>query len=140
MSEVTQHMANRFSDIAKQMGAKVNEDDRGETEQEIVQNDVPSRETEVEIKPSSKPLEKALGKTQGQANEIPITRKTTALPLVLDIAIKEVKERRNIASKIKRSKKITEDDVVIEALELYFKKAENKSYLEAAYEKLNYLK
>ena len=133
-------MANRFSDIAKQMGAKVNEDVQSETEQEIAQANLPSRETEVEIKPSSKPLEKALGKTQAQANEIPITRKTTALPLVLDIAIKEVKERRNIASKINRSKKITEDDVVIEALELYFKNAENKSYLEAAYEKLNYLK
>ncbi len=133
-------MANRFSDIAKQMGAKVDEEAQREAEQEIVQNDVPSRETEVEIKPPSKPLKKALVKTQAQANEIPITRKTTALPLVLDIAIKEVKERRNIASKINRSKKITEDDVVIEALELYFKKAENKSYLEAAYEKLNYLK
>ena len=132
-------MANRFSDIAKQMGAKVDEEAQREAEQEIVQNDVPSRETEVEIKPPSKPLKKALVKTQAQANEIPITRKTTALPLVLDIAIKEVKERRNIASKINRSKKITEDDVVIEALELYFKKAENKSYLEAAYEKLNYL-
>ncbi len=137
---MTQHMANRFSDIAKQMGAKVDEEAQREAEQEIVQNDVPSRETEVEIKPPSKPLKKALVKTQAQANEIPITRKTTALPLVLDIAIKEVKERRNIASKINRSKKITEDDVVIEALELYFKKAENKSYLEAAYEKLNYLK
>ena len=132
-------MANRFSDIAKQMGAKVDEDDKRETEQEIAQNDVPSREAEVEISPPSKPLKKALEKTSEQVNEIPITRKTTALPLVLDIAIKEVKERRNIASKIKRSKKITEDDVVIEALELYFKKAENKSYLESAYEKLKYL-
>jgi hypothetical protein len=133
-------MANRFSDIAKQMGAKVNEDDQSESEQEIAQANPPSRETKVEIKPPSKPSKKALGKTQEQVNEIPITRKTTALPLVLDIAIKEVKERRNIASKINRSKKITEDDVVIEALELYFKKAENKSYLESAYEKLNYLK
>ena len=132
-------MANRFSDIAKQMGAKVNEDDQSESEQEIAQANPPSRETKVEIKPPSKPLKKALGKTQEQVNEIPITRKTTALPLVLDIAIKEVKERRNIASKIKRSKKITEDDVVIEALELYFKKAENKSYLESAYEKLKFL-
>ena len=133
-------MANRFSDIAKQMGAKVDEADKRETEQETAQANLPSRETKVEIKQSSKPLKKALEKTSEQVNEIPITRKTTALPLVLDIAIKEVKERRNIVSKINRSKKITEDDVVIEALELYFKKAENKSYLEAAYEKLNYLK
>ena len=132
-------MANRFSDIAKQMGAKVDEEAEREAEQEIVQNEVNSRKTQVEVKESSKPLKKALEKTSEQVNEIPITRKTTALPLVLDIAIKEVKERRNIASKIKRSKKITEDDVVIEALELYFKKAENKSYLEAAYEKLKYL-
>ena len=132
-------MANRFSDIAKQMGAKVEEEAERGTEQEIVQNDVTSRETQVELKPASKTLKKALGKNQEQVIEIPTTRKTTALPLVLDIAIKEVKERRNIASKIKKSKKITEDDVVVEALELYFKKAENKSYLEAAYEKLKYL-
>jgi len=132
-------MANRFSDIAKQMGAKVNEDVQSETEQEIAQANLPSRETKVEIMQPPKSLKKALEKNKGQVNEIPTTRKTTALPLVLDIAIKEVKERRNIASKIKKSKKITEDDVVVEALELYFKKAENKSYLEAAYEKLNYL-
>lgn len=132
-------MANRFSDIAKQMGAKVEEEAERGTEQEIVQIGVPSQETKVEVKPSSKPSKKALGKNQEIVNEIPTTRKTTALPLVLDIAIKEVKERRNIASKFKKSKKITEDDVVVEALELYFKKAENKSFLEAAYEKIKYL-
>lgn len=132
-------MANRFSDIAKQMGAKVDEEAERETEQEIAQNALPSSGTKVEIEPSTKPLNKTLGNLEGQVNEIPTTRKTTALPLVLDIAIKEVKERRNIASRFKKSKKITEDDVVVEALELYFKKAENKSYLEAAYEKLKYL-
>jgi hypothetical protein len=132
-------MANRFSDIAKQMGAKVEEEAERGTEQEIVQIDAPSRETKVEAQPSSKPSKKALGKNREIVNEIPTTRKTTALPLVLDIAIKEVKERRNIASKFKKSKKVTEDDVVVEALELYFKKAENKSFLEAAYEKIKYL-
>ena len=132
-------MANRFSDIAKQMGAKVDEDIQSETEQEIAQVNPPAPETKVEIEKPSTPSKKALEKTKGQVSEIPTTRKTTALPLVLDIAIKEVKERRNIASKFKKSKKITEDDVVVEALELYFRKAENKSYLEAAYEKLNYL-
>jgi hypothetical protein len=131
-------MANRFSDIAKQMGAKVEEEADREAKQEIVQNDEPLRETESEANLLSEPFDEAPEKTQEQANEMPVTRKTTALPLVLDIAIKEVKERRNIANKIKRSKKITEDDVVIEALELYFKQAENKSYLQAAYEKLNY--
>jgi CRISPR/Cas system endoribonuclease Cas6 (RAMP superfamily) len=132
-------MANRFSDIAKQMGAKVDDEAERETGQEVAQNDLSPGETEVEIELSPKLLKEALGQTEGQVNEIPTTRKTTALPLVLDIAIKEVKERRNIASKLKKSKKITEDDVVIEALELYFKKAENQSYLESAYEKLNYL-
>lgn len=132
-------MANRFSDIAKQMGAKVDEEVQEETGQKVVEDSQTPRETKVEKKPTSKPLKKGLGETQGQADEIPTTRKTTALPLVLDIAIKEVKERRNIASKIQKSKKITEDDVVIEALELYFKRAENKSYLEAAYAKLKYL-
>ena len=130
-------MANRFSDIAKQMGAKVEEESKAETEQRTVQNDLSPDKIKAKNEPASQP-EKDLGKTQMQANNIPTTRKTTALPLVLDLAIKEVKERRNIASKIKKSKKITEDDVVVEALELYFKKAENKSFLEAAYEKLKY--
>lgn len=57
-------MANRFSDIAKQMGAKVDEEAQREVEQEIVQNDVPWRETEVEIKPSSKPF-KSTGENSG---------------------------------------------------------------------------
>ena len=131
-----QQMANRFSDIAKQMGAKVDDEAERETGQEIAQNDLSSSETKVEMNHSSKPLKEALGKTGGQVNEIPTTRKTTALPLVLDIAIKEVKERRNISSRFNKSKKITEDDVVVEALELYFKKAENKFFLEAAYGKL----
>ena len=133
------HMANRFSDIAKQMGAKVDEEAQSENEQKIVQSGQRSDETKGEIPPTSKQSKKAPGEIRAQANEIPTTRKTTALPLVLDIAIKEVKERRNIASKINKSKKITEDDVVVEALELYFRKAENKSFLEAAYEKLKYL-
>lgn len=133
-------MANRFSDIAKQMGAKVDDGEAPrEKEQEIIQSKQSSGEAKGRTKPVSKPPKKASGKTQTQTNEIPTTRKTTALPLVLDIAIKEVKERRNIASKINNSKKITEDDVVVEALELYFKKAENKSFLEAAQEKLRLL-
>jgi len=131
---VTRHMANRFSDIAKQLGAKVNAEDNGEGEQKIVESDLPASETEAA--PPSKQTKKAAGNNPAESNEIPTTRKTTALPLVLDIAIKEVKERRNIASKINKSKKITEDDVVVEALELYFKKSENKSFLESAYQKL----
>jgi hypothetical protein len=121
------------------MGAKVDDDATREKEQEIIQSGQSSGETKGETAPVSKPSKKTLGKTQTKTNEIPTTRKTTALPLVLDIAIKEVKERRNIASKINNSKKITEDDVVVEALEFYFKKAENKSFLEAAQEKLRLL-
>ncbi len=132
-------MANRFSDIAKQMGAKVDEEPTVETDQKFVQSKLPTDNRKVEIEPPSKPLTKNPGETRTQGVEIPTTRKTTALPMVLDLAIKEVKERRNIAGKFKKSKKITEDDVVIEALELYFNKAENKSCLEAANEKLKYL-
>src|SRR5215204_5608749 len=131
-------MANRFSDIAKQMGAKVEEESGAKTEQRIIQNELPPDITKIKKEPLASPSKEESSNPQMQSNEIPTTRKTTALPLVLDLAIKEVKERRNIASKIIKSKKITEDDVVVEALELYFKKAENKSFLEAAYEKLKY--
>lgn len=133
------HMSNRFSEIAKQMGAKVDDEAKGDSGQNIVEETQSSTEEKEHLKPTLKSLKKTPVRTKGQETEIPTTRKTTAIPLVLDIAIKEVKERRNIASKIKREQKITEDDVVIEALELYFKKTENKSYLEAAYEKLKYL-
>jgi hypothetical protein len=131
-------MANRFSDIAKQMVANVNEEAAPETEPQPLEVEDPPRSAanDETTPPPIKPPQKALGIPAPSGTEIPTTRKTTALPLVFDIAIKEVKERRNIASKIKKSKKITEDDVVVEALELYFKKAENKSYLDAAYEKL----
>ena len=131
-------MANRFSEIAKQMGAKVEEESGAKTEQRIIQNELPPDITKIKKEPLASPSKEESSNPQMQSNEIPTTRKTTALPLVLDLAIKEVKERRNIASKIIKSKKITEDDVVVEALELYFKKAENKSFLEAAYEKLKY--
>lgn len=131
-------MANRFSDIAKQMGAKVDEDAKGETGRKIDQSELSPDNKQVEIESPASQSKKEPDKTPMQVNEIPTTRKTTCLPLVLDLAIKEVKERRNIASKIIKSKKITEDDVVVEALELYFKRAENKSFLEAASEKLKY--
>ena len=134
-------MANRFSDIAKQMGAKVDDEAPREKEQVAVESGQSSGETRGETAPVSKPSKTTSAKKLNtQTIDMPTTRKTTALPLVLDIAIKEVKERRNIASKINNSKKITEDDVVVEALEMYFKKAENKSFLEAAQEKIRLLR
>lgn len=127
-------MANRFSDIAKQMGAKLDEEpsetsrkgsDKDSAIDLSLEQSESRKQTPILLTPKIKVDEK-----------IPTTRKTTALPLVLDIAIKEAKERRNIANKIKRTKKITEDDVVVEALQLYFRKTENRSFLDAAYEKL----
>lgn len=130
-------MANRFSEIAKHMGAKMDEEvEQVSPDEKDLGQEIPAEMIE---KTPPKTAKKTSETIKAETKEIPTTRKTTALPLVFDIAIKEVKERRNIASKIKRSKKITEDDVVIEALELYFKKAENKSCLQSAYEKLKYL-
>ena len=52
---------------------------------------------------------------------VPLTRKTSAIPLTLDIAIKELKNRRNLARQISKKgrDKTTEDDIIIEALEFY---------------------
>jgi hypothetical protein len=135
-------MANRFSDIAKQMGAKMNDEVETENGQAIAGNELSVKNNRVVKESAAKEIKKEpkkeTGRTPPEKKEIPAMRKTTAIPLVLDLAIKEVKERRNIAGKIQKTKKITEDDVIVEALELYFGKAENKSCLEAATEKLKY--
>lgn len=125
-------MANRFSDIAKHLKANAKEF-QNETQNDThkVETKVTKRETKINLSKNKSE------KNKGKENETLTTRKTTLLPLVLDIAIKEAKERRNITNKINGVKKITEDNIIIEALEEYFKKAENKAYLEAAQEKIN---
>lgn len=125
-------MANRFSDIAKHLKANAKEF-QNETQNDAhkVETKVTKRETKINLSKNKSE------KNKGKENETLTTRKTTLLPLVLDIAIKEAKERRNITNKINGVKKITEDNIIIEALEEYFKKAENMAYLEAAQEKIN---
>lgn len=58
-------------------------------------------------------------------NVTPMTRKTTTMPLLLDLAVKELKNRRNLARKFanKGTSKTTEDDIVIEALNYFFKQS-----------------
>lgn len=48
-----------------------------------------------------------------------ITRKTIGMPLALALAVKEIKERRNLALQ-KGKGRTTDDDIVVEALQLYF--------------------
>lgn len=68
--------------------------------------------------------------------EVRMTRKTTAMPLALALAVKELKDRRNLA--IQKGKgRTTDDDIIVEALKLFFsQKGEYRESLDLAENRL----
>jgi hypothetical protein len=51
---------------------------------------------------------------------IPLVKKNLQLPIELELAIKELKTKRNSARPVTREKLVTEEVILIEALECYF--------------------
>lgn len=129
---------NRFSKLNEVMAENLkNKQELGIEEEGEVNNPAKSDGaeddgSESKIKPDKQPPSKP-------AADIRLTRKTTSMPLVLDLAIKELKERRNLVRQVERKEKgkTTEDDIMIEALEFFFnQEGEFSECLAAANNKL----
>lgn len=112
--------------------------------------DSSSKEVYIESQPedittAEKTLEKPKkGKTKGiEFNmSIPLVLKNLRIPIEFELAIKELKSRRNAARPITREKLITEEAIIVEALEHYFLEpglnSQTLNYI--LNDKMNYLK
>ena len=73
---------------------------------------------------------------------IPLVLKNLRIPIEFELAIKELKSRRNAARPITREKLITEEAIIVEALEHYFLEpglnSQTLNYI--LNDKMNYLK
>jgi hypothetical protein len=138
-------MSNRFSK-SRELLIK-NEKER------IVEPDVDLSSKEVSIKSypedtaatTEKTLEKPKkNKTKGiELNMgIPLVLKNLRIPIEFELAIKELKSRRNAARPITREKLVTEEAIIVEALEHYFLEpglnSQTLNYI--LNDKMNYLK
>jgi hypothetical protein len=113
--------------------------------------DSSSKEVYIESQPedtaatAEKTLEKPKkSKTKGiEFNmSIPLVLKNLRIPIEFELAIKELKSRRNAARPITREKLITEEAIIVEALEHYFLEpglnSQTLNYI--LNDKMNYLK
>ena len=73
---------------------------------------------------------------------IPLVLKNLRIPIEFELAIKELKSRRNAARPITREKLITEEAIIVEALEHYFLEPglNNQTLNYILNDKMNYLK
>ena len=73
---------------------------------------------------------------------IPLVLKNLRIPIEFELAIKELKSRRNAARPITREKLVTEEAIIVEALEHYFLEpglnSQTLNYI--LNDKMNYLK
>ena len=98
-----------------------------------------------DITTAEKTLEKPKkSKTKGiEFNmSIPLVLKNLRIPIEFELAIKELKSRRNAARPITREKLVTEEAIIVEALEHYFLEpglnSQTLNYI--LNDKMNYLK
>lgn len=113
--------------------------------------DSSSKEVNIESQPedtaatAEKTLEKPKkGKAKGIEfnTSIPLVLKNLRIPIEFELAIKELKSRRNAARPITREKLVTEEAIIVEALEHYFLEpglnSQTLNYI--LNDKMNYLK
>jgi hypothetical protein len=114
---------NRFSAVKEQMSANLQENSDNEEELDE-SNGAETGASETNGNGKNKRTE--------PRNEPKMTRKTMTIPVVLDVAVKELKDSRNLGRQ-KGTSKNTEDEIITEALNYFFiQKGEFKEALEAA--------
>lgn len=97
------------------------------------------RESESKQKVSSK--YKAVPKQAEQTRTMPTAKKTLALPMLYEFAVKELKARRNFAKQLRGEKGMeTEEDIFVEIFRLFFSQpGESSDCLRVAQERMDLL-
>ena len=145
-------MSNRFSK-SRELLIK-NEKERnvepvGDSSPKEVNIKSPSEETAASAEGTPAPAEKTLEKPKKSKAKgiefnmsIPLVLKNLRIPIEFELAIKELKSRRNAARPITREKLVTEEAIIVEALEHYFLESglnsQTLNYI--LNDKMNYLK
>lgn len=97
------------------------------------------RENESKQKSSAK--NKSLPKQPEQTRTMPTAKKTLALPMLYEFAVKELKARRNFAKQLRGEKGMeTEEDIFVEIFRLFFSQpGESSDCLRVAQERMDLL-
>lgn len=139
-------MSNRFSksrELLIKNEKEKNVESGGDSSSKEV--DIKSQPEEDTVAIAEKTLEKPK-KSKAKGIEfnmsIPLVLKNLRIPIEFELAIKELKSRRNAARPITREKLITEEAIIVEALEHYFLEpglnSQTLNYI--LNDKMNYLK
>lgn len=97
------------------------------------------RESESKQKISAK--NKPVPKQPEKARTMPTAKKTLALPMIYEFAVKELKARRNFAKQLRGEKGMeTEEDIFVEIFRLFFSQpGESSDCLRVAQERMDLL-
>ncbi len=142
---VPKAMSNRFSK-SRELLIKNEKEKNGEpggdsSSKEVYIKSQPEDTVVTEEKTLEKP-KKSKAKGIEFNMSIPLVLKNLRIPIEFELAIKELKSRRNAARPITREKLITEEAIIVEALEHYFLEpglnSQTLNYI--LNDKMNYLK
>lgn len=101
----------------------------------------PDKSRENESKQKSSAKNKSLPKQPEQTRTMPTAKKTLALPMIYEFAVKELKARRNFAKQLRGEKGMeTEEDIFVEIFRLFFSQpGEPSDCLRVAQERMDLL-
>jgi hypothetical protein len=104
-----------------------------ERQSDQLQEREPKQKYPSKIKPAAKPPEKTI--------TMPTAKKTLALPMIYEFAVKELKARRNFAKQLRGEKGMeTEEDIFVEIFRLFFSQpGESSDCLRVAQERMDLL-
>jgi hypothetical protein len=104
-----------------------------EQQSDKLQENEPKQKNQSKIKPAAKQPEKTLS--------MPTAKKTLALPMIYEFAVKELKARRNFAKQLRGEKGMeTEEDIFVEIFRLFFSQpGESSDCLRVAQERMDLL-
>lgn len=113
----------------------VNKSAIGVTEKQLdqLQENEPKQKNPTKVKPTAKQPEKSI--------TMPTAKKTLALPMIYEFAVKELKARRNFAKQLRGEKGMeTEEDIFVEIFRLFFcQPGESSDCLRVAQERMDLL-
>lgn len=103
------------------------------SQQDKLQETEPKQKNPPIIKPAAKQPEKTVA--------MPTAKKTLALPMIYEFAVKELKARRNFAKQLRGEKGMeTEEDIFVEIFKLFFNQpGESADCLRVAQERMDLL-
>jgi len=104
-----------------------------EPQSDKIQKNEPKQKNPSKTKPAAKQPEKTL--------PMPTAKKTLALPMIYEFAVKELKARRNFAKQLRGEKGMeTEEDIFVEIFRLFFSQSgESSDCLRVAQERMDLL-